>query len=125
MGLWNASQTQYVPLSLAAAFIFHQTRRGDEAALTGNEYAGAQDIAAAVLSCLIPIYALNEQGERFAVPIDLSRQKFRGGATQLLHVDGAIVASMSIVRNDALQALLTIERGDVEIPYLAPRRPQL
>lgn len=125
VGLWNASQTQYVPLSLAAAFIFHHTRRGDETALTGNEYAAALDIAATVLSCLVPVYALNEQGERIAVPVNLSRQRFRNGATQLLRADGTIVASMSIVRSDVLHAILTIERDEVDISYQAPRRLQI
>jgi hypothetical protein len=124
VGLWNASQAQYVPLSLAASFVFHQTRRGDEAALTGNEYAGALDIAATVLSCLVPIYTVNGQEERIAVSVDLSSQKFRGGATQLLRTDRTIVASMSIVRDDVLHALLSFERTGVEIAYLAPRRPQ-
>ena len=122
--LWNGRQTQRVQLSLAAAYVFHQTRRGDESALTGNEYATALDIAAAVLSCLVPIYTVNQLGEWIAVSVDLTRQKFRGGATQLLRADGAIVESMSIVRSDVRHALLAIERGGVEITYLAPRLAQ-
>ena len=124
VGLWNGRQAPRVQLSLAAAYVFHQTRRGDEAAFTGNEYAAALDIAAAALSCLIPIYTVNQLGEWIAVHIDLTRQKFRGGATQLLRADGAIVESMSIVRNDARHALAALERGGVEISYVAPRRAQ-
>jgi hypothetical protein len=45
--LWNASQASRVPLSVAAAFTFHQTRRDVEKALSRNEYAVALDIAAA------------------------------------------------------------------------------
>ena len=124
VGLWNGRQAPRVQLSLAAAYVFHQTRRGDEAAFTGNEYAAALDTAAAALSCLIPIYTVNQLGEWIAVHIDLTRQKFRGGATQLLRADGAIVESMSIVRNDARHALVALERGGVEITYAAPRRAQ-
>jgi hypothetical protein len=123
-GVWNASQAQYVQLSLAAAFVFHQTRRGNEAELTGHEYTGALDIAAAVLACLIPIYTVNAQAKRTVVPIDLSLQKFRGGATQLERADGAIVAPMSILRDDAPHALQAVARAGFEIAYLAPRRAQ-
>jgi hypothetical protein len=123
-GLWRDSQAQYVRLSLAAAFVFHQTRRGNEAALTGNEYAEALDIAATVLACLVPIYTVNGLGKWTAVVIDLSRHKFRGGATQLQRADGAFMTPMSIVRDDARHALQEVARAGLEIAYQAPRRPQ-
>jgi hypothetical protein len=123
-GVWKDSRAQFVRLSLAAAFVFHRTRRGDEVALTGNEYAGALDIAAAVLACLIPIYTVNGQGTWTAVIVDLSLHKFRGGATRLQRADGAVVAPISIVRDDAGHALQEVARAGIEIAYLAPRHPQ-
>ena len=119
------SQAPFVRLSLAAAFVFHKTRRGNEAALTGMEYVRALDVAATVLACLIPIYTMNEQGKWTAVIIDLSLHEFRGGAIQLLRsADGATLAPMTIVRDDVGQALQDIARAGFEIAYQAPRRPQ-
>ena len=118
--LWGATQDLRVPLSMAAAFTFHQTRRNEQKLLSPDEYANALNIAAAALSCLIPIYTQDGRGEPIPVPVNLARQKFSGGATLLLAADGAVVAALSTVRDDVLPALITIERYGVE--YLAPRR---
>lgn len=118
--LWNASRESRVALSVAAAFTFYRTHRNGEALLSGNEYAGALDIAAAALACLLPIYTLDGRGRHVPVRIDLARQKFRRGATEVHCADGGIIAPLAIVRGDVLAALVTIERSGVE--YLAPRR---
>lgn len=120
--LWNASQASHVPLSVAAAFTFHHTRRSDERALPEEEYAGALNIAAAALASLIPIYMPDRRGELVPVPIDLARQKFGGGASEVHCADGSVVAPLAIARSDVMPALLKIERSGIE--YLAPRRPQ-
>jgi hypothetical protein len=113
--LWNGSQASHVPLAVAAAFTYHQTRRDREARLSRIEYANALDIAAAALSCLVAIYT--REGP---AAISLARQRFRGGAAQVQGIDGAILAPLSVVRNEVLPALLKIERSGIE--YLAPRR---
>lgn len=124
--MWLNSQSQFVRLSLAAAFVFHKTRRGKEQALTGIEYAGALDIAATVLACLIPVYTVDEDGRWTAVIIDLSLHEFCDGASQLQRsADGASLAPMSVVRDDVGQALQEVARAGFEIAYRAPpRRPQ-
>jgi hypothetical protein len=113
--LWNGSQETHVPLAVAAAFTYHQTRRDREARLSRTEYANALDIAAAALSCLVAIYT--REGP---AAISLARHRFHGGATQALGVDGEILAPLSVARNEVLPALLKIERSGIE--YLAPRR---
>jgi hypothetical protein len=118
--LWNASQESRVALFVAAAFTFHQTRRNGEELLSGHEYAGALDIAAAALACLLPVYTLDSRGQHVPVRIDLARQKFRRGATEVQCADGGILAPLAIVRGDVLPALVAIERAGIE--YLAPRR---
>lgn len=105
---------------MAAAFTFHQTRRNVGEMLYPSEYAGALDIAAAALSCFIPIYTADERGDRIPVPIDLARQRFCGGATKVRSVDGAIFAPLSTIRGDVLEALIAIERAGIE--YVVPRR---
>lgn len=123
--MWLNSQGQFVKLSLAAAFLFHKTRRGTEQALTGIEYDGALDIAATVIACLIPVYTVDEQKQWTAVIIDLSLHEFRGGATQLQRsADGATLAPMSVVRDDVGHALQEVSSAGFEIAYRAPRRPQ-
>jgi len=117
--LWCASQDLRVPLSMAAAFTFHRTRRNDEKLLSPDEYASALDIAAAALACLIPIYTLNAGGEQTRLPINLARQRFCGGATRVQCADGAVITPLAIVRSQVLPALIAIERSGIE--YLAPR----
>lgn len=117
---WRSSQEFCVLLSVAAAFTFHQTRRDKEKLLSPNEYANALDIAAAALSCLIPIYTPDGRGEQIPVSVNLARQRFCGGATKVQCDDGAIFTPLSIVRGDVLPALIAIERSGIE--YVAPQR---
>ena len=118
--IWTRSQASWVPLSVAAAFTFHQTRRNVANLLFPEEYANALDIAAAALSCLIPIYTPDGRGLPVPVPINLAGQKFRGGATKVQCADGTVLAPLDIVRRDLLPALIAIER--VNIDYVAPTR---
>ncbi|HMA90506.1 MAG TPA: hypothetical protein VKP89_17370 [Burkholderiales bacterium] len=118
--IWSGSQESLVPLSVAAAFTFHQTCRTCEDLLSPHEYARALDIAAAALACLIRIYTTDGRGEQIPVSIDLAKQRFCGGATNVQCADGAIVTPLAIVRGDVLPALIAIERSGIE--YVAPRR---
>jgi hypothetical protein len=118
--LWNGSQAPRVPLSVAAAVTFHQTRRNGEARLSHAEYASALDIAAAALSRFIPIYTLDGQGAPVAAAVDLARQRFRGGASELLRSDGTVLAPLDVLRNDLPPALAKMDRMLIE--YVAPRR---
>jgi len=116
---WRGSQERSVQLPVAAAFTFHQTRRNDKRLLSPDDYANALDIAAAALSCLIPIYTPDERGNPVALSsISLARQRFRGGAARIQCDDGAILAPLAIMRNDLLPAIILIERSGIE--YLAP-----
>ena len=117
---WSRSQTSWVPLSVAAAFTFHQTRRNVVNLLFPEEYANALDIAAAALSRLIPIYTPDGLGVPVPVPIDLASQKFRGGAAKLQCADGTVFSPLDIVRQDLLPALVAVERANID--YVAPKR---
>jgi hypothetical protein len=118
--IWSGSQESLVPLPVAAAFTFHQTRRTGEELLSPHEYARALDIAAAALACVVPIYTSGARGEHVPISIDLAKQRFCGGASKVQCADGAIVTPLAIVRADVLPALIAIERSGIE--YLAPRR---
>jgi hypothetical protein len=116
--LWDGSEASRVPLAVAAALTFHRTRRNGEDRLSHLEYANALDIAAAALSRLVPIYAADGRAA-----IDLARQRFSGGASEVLGAGGAVVAPLTIARRDVLDALTTIERSGIE--YVAPRAGSL
>lgn len=117
---WTRNQAPWLPLPVAAAFTFHQTRRNVAHLLAPDEYERALDIAAAALSCLIPIYTQDGQGTPVAVRINLAHQKFCGGAARVQCADGAVLAPLSIVRGDVLPAVIAIERSKID--YVAPVR---
>lgn len=118
--IWSGSQAAWLPLPVAAAFTFHQTRRNVANLLAPDEYERALDIAAAALSCLIPIYTPDGQGTPVPLRINLARQKFGGGAARVQCADGAVLAPLSIIRGDVLPALIAIERSKID--YVAPKR---
>lgn len=118
--MWRGSQALCAPLSVAAALAFHQTRRSSEELLPPNEYAKALDIAAAALSCMVPIYTLDERGERIPICVNLARQRFCGGATKIQCFNGAVFAPLTIVRGDVPPVLLAIQRAKID--YVAPQR---
>lgn len=120
--LWENSPTPRVPLSVAAAFAFHYTQRGDEELLSDAEYACALDIAAAALACLVPLYVLDGQGEPVPVRVDFAKQRFCGGGAGVRSADGSILAPLAVQCSDVLPVLPTIERSGIE--YLWPRRWQ-
>ena len=119
--IWTRGQESWVPLSVAAAFTFHQTRRKVANLLFPDEYANALDLAAAALSCVIPIYTPGGSGLPVPVPINLASQKFRGGATKLQCADGTVLSPLDVVRGDLLPALIAIERAGIEY-NVAPTR---
>jgi hypothetical protein len=117
---WAGNQTSWLPLSVAAAFTFHQTRRDVPNLLTPNEYASALDIAAAALSCVAAICTQDELGAPVPVPINLARHRFCGGAVRVQCADGSFIAPLCIARGDVVPALVAIERTGIE--YVAPKR---
>jgi len=108
-----------LPLPAAAALTFHWTCRAREDPLSGIEYDGALDIAAAALSRLVQIYTLDAEGAPVTVTVDLARQRFHSGAREVLRADGTVLSPLGMVRGDLPRALATI--GRVRVEYLAPR----
>lgn len=120
--IWSGTQDSLVPLHIAAAFTFHQTRRSGEVLLAEDEYASALDIAAAALSRLVAIYTLDARGRQVPVGVDVAGQRFCGGATGVQCAGGAVLAPLAVARGDLLPALVAIGRSGIE--YVAPRRLQ-
>lgn len=117
--LWNGCQASRVPLSVAAAVTFHQTCNEADDLLSWNDYAQALDIAAAALSRMVTIYTVDGEGQSVPAAIDLARQRFRGGASEVLRDDGSVLAPLDIVRSELPPVLLQLGRTRIE--YFAPR----
>jgi hypothetical protein len=111
---WTRGRASWVALSVAAAFAFHRTRRNVANLLFPEEYANALDIAAAALSCVIPIYTPDGRGLPVPVPVNLARHRFRGGATKVQRADGTVVSPLDVVRRDLPPALVAIEGANID-----------
>jgi hypothetical protein len=118
--LWTRSQESWLPLPVAAAFTFHQTRRNVANMLFPEEYANALNIAAAALSCVVTIYTPDGRGAQVPVPIDLAKQRFCEGASRIHCSDGTVYEPLSVARGDVVPALVAIERSKID--YVAPKR---
>lgn len=105
--MWRMGEA-FVPLPVAAAIIFHQAQGSTEAIATRQDFDDALNIAASALARLIPIHASDRQ--RTALHVDLSRQSFMRGATELRSSDGTVIENLCVKRADALRAI-AIVRG--------------
>lgn len=114
--LWRASQEAFVPLSVAAAMAFHQAHGTTRAIVTRQDFDDALNIAATALARLIPIHIFDR--EHSTLDIDLTRQSFARGATEL-HSDGAApVQHLCVRRSDVLEAVSVIRRRGVPFSFV-------
>jgi hypothetical protein len=106
----------YVPLAVAAALTFHQAHGSTKAIVSRQDYEDALGIAAAALSRLIPIYTLKDPREgRVVITVDLLKQRFERGATELRARDGTAVQELSIQRSDLESAIALVK--DAGLPF--------
>ena len=117
--LLSGLESGFVPLSVAAAVAFHQAHGGRQAMVTRQDYDDALNIAAAALSRLIPIYEVKEAKVGLVpVAIDLTRQRFARGATEMRVREQSIARELSIRFAD-LQAAVTLIKS-ADLPLLSP-----
>lgn len=119
-------QQQFMPLSVAAAIAFQHSQRGTKAIQSPADYIEAQDMAAAALSRLIPIYAMDEELHmRVAIDVDRLRGEFTKGATEYLCRDGSKFTQLSVVRGDLTSALSFMRRVGPTLAFAAgPRKKE-
>lgn len=103
--LWHSSADTHVPLPLAAALAFHEAH-GSPTVVPLLEYEDGLDLAAAALSRLVPIYAIDE-GTRLPVPghFNLGAGKFRHGATTYELADGTAMTPLVVPRDPLATAV--------------------
>jgi hypothetical protein len=100
-----------VPLAIAASSAIHMVSRNTHDMIARGEYDHALDIAAAAISRLVPVFALAHpcEGEE-ALQIDITRERFANGATELRRGDGQRITALFIRHSDMLSALSLIKR---------------
>lgn len=121
---WDASQDEYVALRTAAGLVFHEVYEDMVTEVVFDDYEDALDIVAAALSRLMPIYA--DAGQRMqpaALTVDLSRQRFRNGATELTARDGAVLGQLLVTRSSVSTAIFAIKRADLPFRFAQLRMP--
>lgn len=113
--IWCSSADSHVPLSLAAALAFHEAH-GSVTAVPEREYEDGLDLAAAALSRLVTIYALDDS-TRQPVPghFDLGAGKFRHGATVYELADGGTMTPL-VVQREHLETAVALIRS-TGIPF--------
>lgn len=104
--LWRGSADSHVPLSLAAALAFHEARNGAPSIVARVEYEDGLDMAAAALSRLVTIYAIdNGTRQPVAENFDLRSGRFRQGATVYELADGRTLAPLVVQREHLAPAV--------------------
>lgn len=101
-----------VPMAIAAAAAFHEVRHVTEV-VSRRDYDGALNIAASLLSRLVPVYALGPSARKpVQVPVDLTTHRFVLGATQLHSRDGSrVVDKLFLRRSELLFAISALKRA--------------
>ncbi len=124
--IWRVSQEAFVPLPVAAAITFHQAHGSTRAITTRADFDDALNIAASAIARLVPIYAA--QASR-PLDIDLVRQSFARGATELRSASDVAVRELHVRRADLLEALAVIRARGVPFSfvgaYAAPRQNRI
>ena len=100
-----------VPLPVAAAGAMHLVCRNTHDLIARSAYDDALNIAAVAISRLVPVFALTDPRQvEEVLAIDLNRERFANGATELRRMDGRKITRLFIRRSDMLSALAFIRR---------------
>jgi len=103
---------EYVALAAAAAIVYNVVHRMVENDLPRRDYDEALNRAAAALSRIAPVYAWEDSWRgQVELPLDLTRQRFSNGATEVHGNDGQRFSGLLVRRADMLAALPLIQRS--------------
>jgi hypothetical protein len=118
-------QGRHVPLSVAAAVVFHEAHGGAKAVIRRADYDDALNMAAAALSRLVRVRRATgpiESDEEMAV--DLTQQRFARGATELRGPNHAVLRGLLVRRAELHSALSVIRRAGITFAFdLLPPGP--
>ena len=115
--VWDGLRGTHAPLPVAAAFAFHQVQYNAKGTAPFAGYSRDLNIVAAALSRLCPIYTLIDDREGpIPLPVDLIRQRFTNGASQLYCMDGGFFFTrLSIRRVDVPPAVNLIKNAGLSL----------
>jgi formylmethanofuran:tetrahydromethanopterin formyltransferase len=100
-----------VPLPVAAAGAMHLVCRNTHDLIARSAYDDALNIAAVAISRLVPVFALTDPRQvEEVLSINVNRERFANGATELRRMDGRKITRLFIRRSDMLSALAFIKR---------------
>ena len=109
----GAGRDAFVPLCVAAA-VTVRVHGDPQPVFTQRDYSEALNIAATALSRLVPVYtSIDSRHARAALVLDLAKQAFVHGATQLRSEDGTTISDLSVRRSDVVRAVSLLPRLDV------------
>ncbi len=114
--LWRHSGQAYLPLSVAAAAVFHAVHHGTRAIANRQDYDDALNIAATAIARLMPIYVVEDprRGRR-PVSIDLTSDTFVRGATRLRRANGSSVSDMSVLTSDLHSTIAQLRKAGLPL----------
>ena len=102
-----------VPMAVAAAAAFHEVHQTTEI-VSRKDYDGALNIAASLLSRLVPVYTIGPSARKpVQVPVDLTTHRFVQGGRQLRsRKDGSrVVEKLFVRRSELLAAVSALKRA--------------
>jgi len=100
-----------VPLPVAAAGAMHLVCRNTHDIIARSDYDNALNLAAIAIARLVPVFAAADPPRIEEVhSIDITRERFANGATELRRTDGRKLTRLFIRRSDMLSAMSLIRR---------------
>lgn len=102
-----------VPMAVAAAAAFHEVHQTTEI-VSRKDYDGALNIAASLLSRLVPVYTIGPSVRKLVqVPVDLTTHRFVQGARQLRSREegSRVVEKLFVRRSELLSAVSALKRA--------------
>jgi len=117
-GMWQELDLSCIPLAFASAMAFHQVYGSGRGVVSRRDYDDALNLTAVALSRLIAVYTTSDPiAGRVPVQIDLRKQHFACGATELRSADGSVVRELSLNRGELLSAVSLIKRAGLPFSF--------
>jgi hypothetical protein len=118
---WRSSDEPHVPLSLAAALAFHEAHRAGEAFIAQPDYDDALDMAAAALSRVVDIYAVDARtGQPAPVQLSLRAGRFADGGSAYRRRNGETVTSLVVRREHVRRAMRLVSAAGIPFHFVSP-----
>ncbi len=117
---WHSSDHPHVPLSLAAALVFHEAHKAAQAFITEPDYDDALNMSAAALSCVVDIYAIHPRtGQATPVNLSLKAGRFADKGSAYRRRNGGTVTSLVVSREHIPTAIGLVSAAGIPFQFLS------